>query len=111
HVEPALLRLLDLRDSGDSAVDGQDEAATVVGEPGERLAADAVALVETTRQVPRDIGTELAQQQDSQRRRCDPVDVVVAVDADPASRVHGSTELGARGCHVAEEEWVMRRLL
>ena len=49
----------------------------------ERLAGDAVALLEAARQVPVDLGAELAEDEDGERRRADPVDVVVAVDADP----------------------------
>ena len=48
----------------------------------ERVARDAVALLEPARQVPVDVGAELAQEQDGERGRADAVDVVVAVDAD-----------------------------
>ena len=39
------------------------------------------------------------------------VHVVVAVDADPPARLHGSADLRARGVHVAEQEGIVRRLL
>ena len=83
---PRALRLGDLLDRGDAAVDGEHEPAALVGEPLERDADDAVALVEAARQVPVDVGAELAQQQDGERGRRDPVDVVVAVDADARGR-------------------------
>ena len=75
------------------------------------LAADAVALVEAARQVPGDVGAELAQQENGERGGGDPVDVVVAVDADPAALLDGGADLRARSFHVAEEERVVRRLL
>ena len=102
HLEPARLRLRDLVDGGDPAVDGQHEPAAFVREPAERRARDAVALVEAARQMPVDVGAELAQQQDGERRRRDPVDVVVTVHADaPALGDRGADAL-ARETHVAE---------
>ena len=97
HVEPARARLGDLGDGRDAAVDGEHEPAALVGEPLERAAADAVALVEAARQVPVDVGAELAQQQHGERRRGDPVDVVVAVDADPPARGDRRADPLARG--------------
>ena len=55
-VEPPFSRLGDLGDGRDSAVDGEDEPAALVREPCERLAADAVALVEATREMPGHVG-------------------------------------------------------
>src|SRR5215467_7550292 len=98
-VEPALPRLGDLGDGGDAAVDGENESAAVVCEPGERLTADAVTLVEAAREVPGDVGTELAQEQDGEGGGGDPVDVVVAVDADPAPLLDGSPNLRAGSLH------------
>jgi hypothetical protein len=72
----------DLGDGGDPAVDGQHEAAAVFCQPVERLAGDAVALLEAARQVPRDVGPELAENEYRERRGADPVGVVVAMDAD-----------------------------
>ncbi|MBV8561704.1 MAG: hypothetical protein JOZ56_01300 [Actinobacteria bacterium] len=111
HLEPVSLRLLDLGDGGDAAVDGENEAAALVGEAREGLAANAVALVEAARQVPRDVGAELAQEQDGERRRGDPVDVVVAVDADAPAVGDGCADALAGEGHVAEQERVVRRLL
>src|SRR6185503_11413329 len=52
-VEPEALRLRDLVDRRDAAVDGQDELEPLAGEAGERLAVEAVALLEPRRQMPR----------------------------------------------------------
>ena len=82
-VEAELARAPDLLDGGDAAVDGQDEAATLFRQALERLAADAVALVEAARQMPLDLRAELPQHEHGEHRGADPVDVVVAVDADP----------------------------
>src|SRR5207247_352947 len=60
-VEAELTSAPDLFDGGDAAVDGQDEPAALLCEPLERLAADAVALVEAARDVPLDLCPELAQ--------------------------------------------------
>ena len=109
--EAARSRLRDLGGGRDAAVDREDEPATVLREPGQRLAADAVALVEAARQVPGDVGAELAQEEDGERGGGDPVHVVVAVNADPPARLHGGADLCAGGLHVTEQERVMRRLL
>jgi hypothetical protein len=109
-VEAAFLRLGHLGDGCDPAVDGEDEPAALVGEPGERLAADPITLVEATRQMPGDLCAELAQEEDRERSGGDAVDVVVAVDADPAALLDGRTDLRAGGLHVAEQERVVRRL-
>ena len=60
-LEPARLRRGDLGDGGDPAVDGEQEPAALLREPRDRLARDAVALLEAARQVPVDLGAELAQ--------------------------------------------------
>ena len=73
-LEPARARLGDLLDRGHAAVDGEDEPAALVGEPRERLALDAVALLEAARQVPDDVRAELAQDRAprARSRRCRP---------------------------------------
>ena len=111
HVEPSFLGLGHLVDGRDPAVDGEDEPAALVGEPGERLAADAVALVEATREMPGDVGAELAQEKDGEGGGGDAVHVVVAVDADPSPLRDGCSDLGTCGLHVPEQEGVVRRLL
>ena len=111
HLEAERLRLGDLLDGGDAAVDGEHEPAAVVGEPLERLPRDAVALLEAARQVPLDLRAELAERQDGERGGADPVDVVVAVDADAlAGGDRGADPLDGDG-HVAEQERVVRRAL
>ena len=88
-----------------------DEADALLREARDRLARDAVALLEPARQVPDDVGTRLAQGQDCERGRADPVDVVVAVDADPGASRDGAADGVDRLLHVAEEKRVVRRLL
>src|SRR5204862_186818 len=61
-------------------------------------------------------GPALVVERDAVRDRCergggDAVDVVVAVDADPGAPFDGRADLRAGRLHVAEEEWVVRRLL
>ena len=110
-VETAFLRLGHLSDGRDAAVDGEDEPTAVVRKTGERLAPHAVALVEAARQMPDDLSAELAQQEDGERGGGDAVDVIVAVDADPATLLHGGADVRARSLHVAEQERVVRGLL
>ena len=75
HVETEPRRLRDLVDGSDPAVHGQDEADALLGESRERVARDAVPLVEPARQVPDDVGAELrgrgprARSRRSRRRR------------------------------------------
>jgi hypothetical protein len=103
------LRQLDLLDGGDAAVDRDDEATAFGGEPLDRPAVQPVALVEAARQVPRDVGLELAQEQDSERGRADAVGVVVAVHADRrAGSDRGADRLDRRG-HVSERKRVVTR--
>ena len=108
-LESERLGCRDLGGRGDPAIDRQDETAAVVGQPRERLAADAVALVEAARQVPLDLGPELPQDQNGERGRADAVGVVVAVHADAtAARDRGPNCLTC-GRHVPELERVVRR--
>ena len=111
HVEPERLRAGDLVDRRDPTVHGEHERVPVLGEPLDRLAREPVPLVEAAREVPVDVGAELAQAYDRERRRADPVDVVVAVDADAlAGRDRGSDALA--GCaRVPEERRIVARRL
>src|SRR5581483_10375729 len=109
HVEPRGPRLAHLVDRRDPAVDGDDEAAALGRQARERLAGDAVALLEAARQVPVDLGAELAEGQDGERGRADAVDVVVAVDADPGAGGDRRTDPLARLAHVAEQERIVAR--
>jgi hypothetical protein len=106
-LEPEPARTCDLCDGRDPAVDGEDELDPVGGQPFERLAVQAVALVEAARQVPGDVRVELAQEQDGERGRADPVGVVVAVDADPLARRDRGTQRGDRLAHVAEQQGIV----
>ena len=107
HVEPATRRLRDLLDRRDPAVDRQEQPDTVVREPAERLSRDAVTLLEPARQVPVDVGSELAQEQHRERCRADAVDVVVPVDADSFASFDGVVNLLDGGRHVAQQERVV----
>src|SRR5437773_10257729 len=82
HLEAASLRLRDLPDRGDAAVDREHEPDAVVGELLERVMRDAVPFLEAARQMPHRVRADLAQDQDRERSRADSVDVVVAVDTD-----------------------------
>ena len=97
----------DLLDRGHAAVDGQHEPDALAGQPRQRLARDAVALVEAARQVVRDVGAELAQDEHGQRGRADPVGVVVAVDADPRPGRDRRPDRVAGLAHVAELERIV----
>ena len=59
-LEPERARVLDLGDSGDPAVDGEDEVEALLGEPRQRLPVQAVALLEPRRQMPGDVGIALS---------------------------------------------------
>ena len=108
HLEAARLRGSDLLDRRDPAVDGHEQAATLVGEPRDRVAGDAVALLEAARQMPFDVGAERPQRQDGERRGADAVHVIVAVDADPLSVGDRRADPVDRDGHVPEQERVVR---
>ena len=110
-LEPERLRLGDLVDGGDPAIDGEDETALLARQPRERLQRDAVALLEAARQVPLDLGAELAEDEHGERGRADPVGVVVPVDADPLACRDRAPDRVAGSLHVAEEERIVRRPL
>ena len=106
-VEPPRPRLGDLLDRGHAAVDREHEAAAFVGEARQRFALDAVAFLEAARQVPGDVGAELAQDQDGERSRADSVGVVVPVDADALPvRDRRANRLDCL-CHVPEQKRVV----
>ena len=105
-VQPALPCLRHLFDRRDPAVDREDEADTVVRESPERLARDAVAP-RTGSADARHVGAQLAQEDDGERGRTDPVHVVVAVDADAGSRRNGLAEALHRDRHVAEKRRIV----
>ena len=97
-------RLGHLGGGRDPAVDGEDEPAALVRESGQRLAANAVALVEAAREMPGDVRAELGQEEDGEGRGGDAVHVVVAEDADPPPIFHRGTDPVAGGlpCRQAE---------
>ena len=107
HVEPRRLRLGDLRHGRDSAVHGHDEPAVLARKARQRLASDPVALLEAARQMPFDVRAELAEDQHSERGGADPVDVVVAVDADPLAGRDRRADRVARSGHVSEEQRIV----
>jgi hypothetical protein len=106
-VEPTQFRLGDLLDRCDAAVDREDEPVPVVGEAPERVARDAVALLEPARKMAADVGAELAQEQRRERGRADSVDVVVAVHADSLAFLDGLVNPLDRDGHVAEEQRIV----
>ena len=106
-LEAARASLGDLLDRGHAAVDREHQPAALVGQARERFALDAVAFLEAARQVPGDVGAELAQDQDGERGGADPVGVVVAVNADLLARRDGRTDRLDRAGHVPEQERIV----
>jgi hypothetical protein len=115
HLEPERARVLDLGDGRDPAVDREHEVEPLLGEPRQRLAVQAVALLEPRGKMPGDVGlalslcAELAQQQHGERRRADAVGVVVAVHADARAGVDGGDDRLDGLAHVAERERIVAR--
>ena len=107
ETEPAGLG--DLGDRGDAAVDREHELDAVLGKPGDRLRGKAVALLEPRRQMPDGLGAELAEQEDGEGGRADPVGVVVAVNGDPPAGGDGRADRLDRLAHVPERERVVAR--
>ena len=106
-LEPGGAGLGDLLGGGDPAVDGQDEPAALAREPPESLPRDAVALLETARQVPFHLRPEATQDEDGERGRADPIHVVVAVDADAPALLDRRADRAACLLHVAQQERVV----
>ena len=110
-LEPQLARVRDLFDRRHPAVDGEDEPDVLAGQSRQRVAGHAVALLEAARQVPGQVGSQLAEHEDGQGGRADPVGVVVAVDADPLPGGDGGADCVAGPAHVAEQERIVLRQL
>ena len=108
-LEPTSSRFGDLVDGRDPAIDGEQKPDAVVREAAESLARDAVPLFEAARQVPVDVGAELAEEEDGERRGTDPVDVVVAVHADAHPARNGGADALDRDLHVSEQKRVVSR--
>ncbi len=106
-LEPTSSRLGDLVDGGDAAVDREHEPDAVVREPGQGLARDTVALLEATRKMPDDVGTQFTKKENGKGSRADPVDVVVAVHADARVTRDGRTDALDRDLHVTEKERIV----
>ena len=109
HLEPGRARGGDLVDGRDRAVDGHQERRTPRREPLDGMQAEPVAVLEPAGQIPTDIGAERAQRADHDRRRADTVDVVVAMNRDPAAggdlaldRLQRALDPGERGRLVAD---------
>ena len=107
HVEPEGACLRDLLDGRDPAVHRQNERDPVLRKPADRVARDAVALLEPARQVPADVGAELAQGQHGERGGANAVDVVVAVHTDPLARRDRGQDPLDGGAGVAQEQWIV----
>ncbi|HEU4658013.1 MAG TPA: hypothetical protein VFR97_10825 [Capillimicrobium sp.] len=76
-------RLGDLLDGRDRAVGGDEQLRARGGQARDRVRTQPVAVLEPAREIPVHLGAEGAQRAHEDRRRADPVDVVVAVDGDP----------------------------
>src|SRR5215204_4876544 len=106
-LQSASARLRDLLDRRHSTVDREHEATAFVGEPGKRLALEAVALLEAARQVPDDVGAQLAEDEDRERRGADPIRVVVAVYADSLAAGDRRLDRLDGAGHVAEQKRIV----
>ena len=107
HLEPERPRVRDLLDRGHAAVDGHHQPDALPGQAGQGVAREPVALVEAARQVERDVGAQLAQDEHGERGRADPVRVVVAVHADRLPFGDGAADRLAGRLHVAELERIV----
>ena len=75
-----------LRPRCDAAIDGDDHLRPALGQRAQRLAVQAVAFVDAMRHVVADFGREHAcRHRYNNGRAAHAVDVVVAVDHDPAA--------------------------
>ena len=110
-LEPTRLRTGDLVHGGDPAVDCQDETHSLLGKPAEGLARHSIALLEAARQVPADVCSELAQNENRKRSRADAVDVVIPVYADANTAIDTRANPFDGGRHVTEEQRIMPRQL
>ena len=82
----------DLLDRGDRAVDRDQQLGPLLRQSLHGVRRQAVAVLDPAGHEPVDDGAERAQGPDHDRRRADAVDVVVAVDGDPAARRDGGED-------------------
>ena len=104
---PAATRRRDLVDGGDRAVGGDQQLRPARGQALDRRRRQAVAVLAAAGQKPVDVGAERAQHADEDRRRADPVDVVVAVDRDAPARAHVVEHALADGVDAGERRRVV----
>src|ERR1700722_20375062 len=82
------MRERDLGNRGDRTVGADQQARAALGKAPHGRLRQAIAVAHAVGQVVVDVGAEPAQRSDENRRRADPIDVVVAVDRDPPARSH-----------------------
>ena len=92
----------DLVDRRDPAVGGDQEASAALGQPVDRLAAEAVAVLDAPGDKPVALGASVAQGADEDRGGGGAVDVVVAVDRDRLLRGDRTPDRRNRGVHSRE---------
>ncbi len=97
----------DLRDRGDAAIDGDQEADTGLRKLLDRGGGETVALLEPAGQVPLDVRAEALQREHRHGRGTDAVGVVVAVDADAGLLRDRLEDAAARRGHVAERQRIV----
>ena len=93
HVHPGRPGARDLLDGRDRAVDGHEQSGAALRQPVDGRGGEPVAVAGAVGQVPVDVGADRAQRPDQDRGRAHAVDVVVAVDRDPAAAAHVGEDL------------------
>ena len=106
HVEPQLVREVDLRDGRGAAVGGDEDARARAAQRADRVGVRPVALAETVGHVGQRPGTEVAQALAEDRRRREPVDVEVAEDRDRLAGRAGALEPLDGGVEVRHQRGV-----
>ena len=106
HVHARGLRHVERLERLRAAIDRDDQRRARLRQPHQRLARGAVAFHQPVGDIGRRLDTQIAQQQDHQRRGGGAVHVVIAKDRDFLARLHGVGEPLGRPIHIAEDRGI-----
>jgi hypothetical protein len=106
RVDAQIRGRLDLRHVGDAAVERDEEARPPARELLHRLDVQSVSLGQPVRDVRHDVGACGPQEAREQRRRGDPIDVVVAVEGDALAGPDGAREAFHGAVHPEEQRGI-----
>ena len=106
HVDPGIMRHQQRLVRHRAAIDGDDQAGALLGQPHQRFARRSIAFEQAVRDVILRFQPQRPQQPDQQSRAGCAIDVIVAVDRRCFAGQHGLRQAFGGGIHVAQLGWI-----